>query len=466
MASMEQYDFLVLGSGEAGKYLAWSMASKGHRTALVERRWIGGSCPNIACLPSKNVIHSAKVASYMFRAREFGLHVENGSIDMAGVRARKRLMVDGLVTMHLDNFRNSGAELILGHGRFTAPKTIEVTTDTGTTRTLTAPKIILSTGSRATIPSIPGLYESQPLTHIEFLELDHIPEHLIVLGGGYIGLELAQAARRFGSRVTVLERNARLAHREDHDVTDLLHKLCAREGIEIITETTIDTITGLSGDHVTVHATRNGAPFQIEGSHLLAATGRTPNTENIGLDLTGVDLGPKGDIQVNDRLETTAEGIWAVGDCAGSPHFTHIAFDDHRIIRDNLAGGHRSTSDRLVPFCLFTDPEFARVGLSETEAREQHIPYRLAKIPMFAVLRTRTVSETEGFMKALIATDSDRILGFTAFGIDAGEVIAPVQLAITQGIPYTVLRDSTFTHPTIAEGLTVLFGRPLTTPKP
>ena len=464
MADLEQYDFLVLGSGEAGKYLSWSMASKGHKTALVERRWIGGSCPNIACLPSKNVIHSAKVASYMFRGREFGLHIDNGSIDMAAVRARKRLMVDGLVTMHLDNFRNSGAELILGQGRFTAHKTIEVATDIGGIRLLTAPKIILSTGSRATIPGIPGLWEAQPLTHIEFLELDHIPEHLIVLGGGYIGLELAQATRRFGSRVTVLERNARLAHREDHDVTNLLHKLCASEGIEVITDTVIDTITGLSGDHVTVHATLHGAPIQIEGTHLLSATGRTPNTENIGLDLTGVDLTPDRHIQVNDRLETTAEGIWAVGDCAGSPHFTHIAFDDHRIIRDNLAGGHRSTTDRLVPFCLFTDPEFARVGLSETEAREQNIPYRLARIPMVAVLRTRTLSETEGFMKALIATDSDRILGFTAFGVDAGEVIAPVQLAITQGIPYTVLRDSTFTHPTIAEGLNVLFSRPFTTP--
>ena len=455
-AAIEEYDLVVLGSGEAGKYIAWTMAKKGMRTVLIERRYIGGSCPNIACLPSKNVIHSAKVASYFFRSGEFGISKENCRIDMAAVRQRKRQMVDGLVEMHLANFRTSGAELVIGSGRFVGPRTIEATLAEGGVRLLRGKNVVISTGSRAKVDHVPGLAEANPLTHIEALELDQVPRRLLVIGGGYIGLEFAQAMRRFGSEVTLVERNRRLVHREDSDVTEMLQQILEEEGIEIITDAQIDRVEGKSGESVTVHATRDGSTFVWEGTHLLAASGRLPNTAGIGLNLAGVQTTERGFIQVTERLETTADGVWAVGDCAGSPHFTHIAFDDFRVVRDNLTGPQRTTTGRQIPFCMFTDPEFARIGLSETEARERGISYRLAKIPINSVLRTRTLSETKGFLKVLIA-DDDRILGFTALCVEAGEVIAPVQVAMLAGLPYSALREAIFTHPTMAEGLIPLF---------
>ncbi len=453
----EEYAVVVLGSGEAGKYIAWTLARKGMRAVVIERKYVGGSCPNIACLPSKNIIHSAKVASYFWRSEEFGITKDNTRINMSGVRDRKRKMVEGLVDMHLANFKASGAELLIGSGRFIGPKAIEVALADGGTRVLRGENVIISTGSRTTVESIPGLLEASPLTHIEALDLDHIPGQLLIVGGGYIGLELAQAMRRFGSHVTIIERNARLAHREDQDVTDMLYNIFREEGIEVVTSARITSVEGKSGERVKLFAIRDGSEIILDGTHLLVASGRTPNTQGIGLELAGVETTERGHVKVNERLETTASGVWAVGDCAGSPHFTHIAFDDFRIVRENLAGGHRVTTGRQVPFCMFTDPEFARVGLSETEAKERGIAYRLAKIPMVAVLRTRTLSETRGFLKALIDTESDRILGFTALGVEAGEIIAAVQVAMLAGLPYTALRDAIFTHPTMLEGLIPLF---------
>jgi Pyruvate/2-oxoglutarate dehydrogenase complex, dihydrolipoamide dehydrogenase (E3) component, and related enzymes len=453
----EEYDVVVLGSGEAGKYIAWTQARKGKRAVVIERKYIGGSCPNIACLPSKNIIHSAKVASYFWRSAEFGISKDNTRIDMASVRDRKRKMVEGMIQVHLDNFKASGAELVNGSGRFIGRKTLEVELGDGGTRVFRGENVVISTGSRATIEQIPGLAEASPLTHIEALDLDHVPGHFLIIGGGYVGLELAQAMRRFGSRVTIVERNDRLAHREDQDVTDLLQNIFREEGIGIATSTVTTRIEGKSGEWVKLHATQNGTEIVLEGTHLLVASGRTPNTQGIGLELAGVETTNQGHVKVNERLETTAPGVWAVGDCAGSPHFTHIAFDDFRTVRDNLAGGNRVTTGRQVPFCMFTDPEFARIGLSETEANKRGIGYRLAKIPMLAVLRARTISETQGFLKALIDIESDRILGFTALGASAGEIIAPVQIAMLAGLPYTVLRDAILTHPTIPEGLIPLF---------
>ena len=453
----EEYAVVVLGSGEAGKYIAWTLARKGMRAVVIERKYVGGSCPNIACLPSKNIIHSAKVASYFWRSEEFGITKDNTRINMSGVRDRKRKMVEGLVDMHLANFKASGAELLIGSGRFIGPKTIEVALADGGTRVLRGENVIISTGSRTTVESIPGLLEASPLTHIEALDLDHIPGQLLIVGGGYIGLELAQAMRRFGSHVTIIERNARLAHREDQDVMDMLHNIFREEGIEVVTSARITSVEGKSGERVKLFAVRDRSEIILEGTHLLVASGRTPNTQGIGLESAGVETTERGHVKVTARLETTASGVWAVGDCAGSPHFTHIAFDDFRIVRENLAGGHRVTTGRQVPFCMFTDPEFARVGLSETEAKERGIAYRLAKIPMVAVLRTRTLSETRGFLKALIDTESDRILGFTALGVEAGEIIAAVQVAMFAGLPYTALRDAIFSHPTMLEGLIPLF---------
>jgi pyruvate/2-oxoglutarate dehydrogenase complex dihydrolipoamide dehydrogenase (E3) component len=455
--SPENYDLVVLGSGEGGKYLAWTMAKRGRKVALIERKWIGGACPNMACLPSKNIIHSAKVASYFFRSAEFGIHKENVRIDMGAVRERKREMVAGLVQMHLDNFKASGAELVMGSGRFVGPKTIEVALNDGGTRTFRVEDVVINTGTRALVDPVPGLREAGPLTHIEALELDYIPGHLLVLGGGYIGLELAQAMRRFGSRVTIIERNGRLAHREDPDVSEALEQLCRDEGIEFVLNAQVERVEGKSGEGVRLFGTRDGGALTLEGTDLLVASGRQANTEGIGLDVAGVDTTDRGYVKVNEKLQTTAPGIWAIGDCAGSPHFTHISFDDFRVVRDNLIGGHRVTTGRQVPFCLFTDPELARIGLSETEAKARGVAYRLAKIPMVAVLRTRTLSETRGFLKVLVDTKSDRILGFTAFGVEAGEIMGAVQVAMIGGLPYTTLRDAVFTHPTLLEGLIGLF---------
>jgi pyruvate/2-oxoglutarate dehydrogenase complex dihydrolipoamide dehydrogenase (E3) component len=421
----QEYDLLVLGSGEAGKFIAWTMARKGLKTAVIERKYVGGSCPNIACLPSKNIIHAAKVASYFRRSEEFGIFKGDWRVDMPAVRERKRKMVADLVDMHLDFYKQSGAQLIMGSGRFVGPKAIEVTSPDGARKILRGKRIVICTGSRATIDVAPGLAEAKPLTHIEALELDRIPEHLLIIGGGYVGMEFAQAMRRLGSHVTVIERNPRMVHKEDADISEALGQLFKDEEINVITGAQVIGVKGASGESVTVTAVVNGSEIILKASHILAAAGRTPNTDNIGLDAAGVELDKRG-CKVNERLETTAPDVWAVGDCAGSPHFTHIAFDDFRVVRENLSGGSRVTTGRLVPFCMFTDPEFARVGFSETEAKAAGVSYRLAKTPMVAVLRTRTISETRGFMKALIEENSDKILGFTAFGVGAGEIIAAV----------------------------------------
>ncbi len=456
MSKAEQYDVLILGSGTGGKVLSWTLAREGKRTAVVERKYIGGSCPNIACLPSKNVIHSANVAWLAKHHQDFGIQTGPISINMAGVYARKRNMVDDLIRVHLDEYHASGAELILGEGTFVAPRTLHVTLRDGGERTLTAERAFVNVGSHATIPNIPGLQDSKPLTHVEALDLQRLPEHLIVLGGGYVGLEMAQAMRRFGSNVTVIERGSQLS-REDADVAQAILRLFEDEGIEVLLNTDVLSVKGLSGESVHLQIQTQSGTRVVEGSDILVAVGRTPNTQGIGLDKAGVEINEKGHVRVNDRLEATAPNVWAIGECAGSPYFTHASEDDCRIIHDNLNGGHSSTRDRLIPYCVFIDPPLAHVGLSETEARQRNIPYRLAFLPMGGVLRARTLSETRGFMKALIDTQSDRILGFTSFGPEAGEVLGAIQVAMLAGQPYTMLRDAAFTHPTMNEGLKPLF---------
>jgi len=456
--STERYDVLVLGSGAGGKLLSWHLAKAGHRTAVVERRWIGGSCPNINCLPTKNEIWSAKVADLVHHATKFGIITGSTSIDMERVRQRKREMVDGLVAMHLDRYRTSGVALILGAARFIAPRTLEVDMNDGGRRTVAGDRVFLNVGTHATIPPIPGLSDAGPLTNIEVLELGRLPEHLVVLGGGYVGLEFAQAYRRFGSRVTVVTAGAQLLDREDPDVVAELQRMLEGEGIEVLLSATVLRVEGRSGANVRLRVQSAGGERTVAGSDILVATGRTPNTAGIGLDVAGVELDPRGHIRVNDRLETSAPDVWAIGECAGSPQFTHVSEDDFRIIRDNLAGGSRSTRGRLVPYCLFTDPPLARVGLSEREAQQKGIATRVARLPTAEVLRTRTIGESAGFMKLLVETAGDRILGFTMIGPEAGEVMAVVQTAMLGGLPYTVLRDAILTHPTMAEGLSGLFG--------
>jgi pyruvate/2-oxoglutarate dehydrogenase complex dihydrolipoamide dehydrogenase (E3) component len=453
----EEYDVVILGDGTGSTLAAWTFAGEGQRVVVLDRRYIGGSCPNIACLPSKNVIHSAKVAEYVRHSEEFGISVGDFGIDMSVVRGRKRRMVTGMNEMYLDNYKKTGAEFVFATGRFVGPKTVEATLRDGSVRRLRGTNVIVSTGTRAAIDPIPGLTEAQPLTHIETLELGHVPEHLLVIGGGFIGLELSQAMRRFGSKVSLIERSEQLVSREDDDVSQVLTGAFRDEGVEIFLNAKTKRVTGKSGDAVQVVIEQNGVEKTLEGSHLLVATGRKPNTEGIGLELTGVEVTERGYIKVNERLQTTAPGIWAIGEVAGSPQFTHISVDDFRVVHANLSGGKRVTTGRQVPFCLFTDPEFARLGLSEKEARAQEIAYRLFKIPMEAVLRARTLGETRGFMKALVENDGERILGFAAVGVGAGETMAAVQIAMIAGLPYTALRDAILTHPTLAEGIGVLF---------
>jgi pyruvate/2-oxoglutarate dehydrogenase complex dihydrolipoamide dehydrogenase (E3) component len=434
------------------------MASEGKRTASIERKYVGGACPNIACLPSKNIIHSAKVASLFSRHQEFGMETGPVTVNMAGVYARKKKMVDGLMKAHLDQYHASGAELVWGNARFIGPRTLQVALRDGGERILTADRVFVNVGTHAAIPDIPGLADAKPMTHIEVLDLQRLPEHLIVLGGGYVGLELAQALRRFGSRVTLIAREPQLAPKEDADVAQAILELFRDEGIEVLLRTQVLSVKGISGEHVELLVEDEAGTRSIEGTDILAALGRVPNTQGIGLEKAGIEVTERGHIQVNDRLETTASNVWAVGECAGSPYFTHVSENDFHIIHANLNGDNRSTRDRLIPYCLFTDPPLGRVGINESQAWATNISYRVASLPMEAVFRTQTLSETRGFMKVLIDAHSDRILGFAALGPEAGE-LANVQVAMLAGVPYTLLRDAVFTHPTMSEGLGMLFAR-------
>jgi len=437
--------------------MAWDMAGSGRRTAVVERRWVGGSCPNIACMPSKNEIRSAEVAHLARHAAEFGAMIGPVRVDMAIVRRRKRDMVEAQVAAHLQNYQKSGAELIMSSGRFVAPKMLEVSLNDGGTRTLAGGQVFLDLGTHAAIPSVPGLEAARPLTHIEILELDTLPAHLIVIGGGYAGLELAQAYRRFGSDVTVIESGPQLMGREDFDVSQEMRRILSDEGIRVFVAAELFGVRGKSGERVSLDVRTSSGEQTIEGSDILVAAGRVPNTAGIGLEEAGVELDGRGFIRVNERLETSAADVWALGECAGSPMFTHISEDDFRIVSDNLAGGRRSTRDRLVPYCMFTDPPLAHVGLSEGEAERRGIIARVARLPTSAVLRAQATGEKQGIMKALVGDSDDRILGFTMIGAQAGEVLAVVQMAMLADLPYTRLRDAVLAHPTMAEGLGFLF---------
>jgi pyruvate/2-oxoglutarate dehydrogenase complex dihydrolipoamide dehydrogenase (E3) component len=457
MPQSEQVEVLVLGSGTGGKLIAWHMAQSGRRTAVVESRWVGGSCPNIACMPSKNEISSASIAHLARHGGRYGTVTGSVTVDMATVRRRKREMVERQIAKHMQLYRTSGAELIMGSGRFLAPKTLEVKLNDGGTRVLAADKVFLNVGTHAAIPNVPGLEEAQPLTHVEALELDYLPRHLIVVGGGYSGLELAQAFRRFGGDVTIIESGPQLLAREDIDVSREMRRILGEEGIQVLVEAELLQVRGRSGDKVTLTVRTPSGERHVDGSDVLVAVGRIPNTSGIGLEEAGVELDGRGYIRVNGRLETSAPDIWAVGECAGSPQFTHISEDDFRIIRDNLAGGNRSTHDRLVPYSMFTDPPLARVGLSEGEAERQGVIVRVAKLPMDSVLGAQATDQRQGFMKALVGDNHDRILGFTMVGAAAGEVMAAVQTAMLAGLSYSILADADFAHPTMAEGLSSLF---------
>jgi pyruvate/2-oxoglutarate dehydrogenase complex dihydrolipoamide dehydrogenase (E3) component len=457
MSESETFDVIILGSGQGGKRLAWHLGRSDKKVIVVERRWVGGSCPAVACLPSKNELWSARVAHFARHAASFGTIVEGVRTDMAKVRRRKQDMIDREIELHLKAYKEAGVELLMGSGRFIGPKTIQVALNQGGTRLLVGNEIVINVGSHAAMPDIPGLSEAHALTHIEALELDELPSHLVVLGGGYVGIEMAQAFRRFGSRVTIVEPGLQLMGREDADVAEEIGRVLSAEGVDILLGARPLRVDGVNGKSVSVTVGTKSGERNIEGSHLLVAVGRIANTADIGLEKAAIALNERGFIQVDERLRTTAPGVWAIGECAGSPQFTHVSVDDFRIVRDNMAGGNRTSGDRLIPYVMFTDPPLAHVGLSEDEARRRGTSVRVAKLPMRKVLRTLATDETEGFMKVLIGANDDRIVGFTMIGSEAGEVMAAIQTAMLAGLPYPRLREAVITHLTIAEGLGPLF---------
>ncbi len=447
----------MLGGGTGGKLIAWHMAQQGRRTAVVERQWIGGSCVNVACMPSKNEIANARVAHLARHATQHGAVTGSIAVDMATVRRLKRKMVERQIARHLQQYKASGAELIMGSGRFIAPKTLEVILNDGGSRVLSADKVFLNVGTHPAVPSISGLDDARPLTHIEALELDYLPKHLIVVGGGYVGLEMAQAYGRFGSDVTIIEPGRQLMGREDIDVSHEMQQILSEEGIQVLVGTELLHVRGRSGETIDLVVRTASGQQNISGSDALVAAGRVPNTDGIGLEQAGVELDSRGYIRVNERLETSAPDVWAIGECAGSPQFTHISEDDFRIVRDNLAGGNRSTRDRIVAYCMFTDPPLAHVGLSEREAERRNVIARVARLPMDSVLGAQATEQRRGFMKALVPENGDRILGFTMIGAEAGEIMASVQTAMLADLSYSRLADAAFAHPTMAEGLGLLF---------
>jgi len=456
MTEVKHYDIVVFGGGKAGKTLAMDQAKAGKSVAVVEAGMIGGSCINIACIPTKALVRSAQFVALARRADALGLtHTGPVTVDMNFVAARTAEVVAGMVAMNRAAFAASGFDLLLGRGKFVSPRTIEVQTESGRIE-VTGDRIYLNLGTRAAIPAIPGLIEAAPLTHVEALELGVLPSRLLVIGGGYIGMELAQAFRHLGSEVVVFETGPGLASREDTDVSTAIGDLFKNDGIELVFKARIASISGHSGTNATIHL-ESGQSFS--GSHVLVAAGRTPMTDNIGLDIAGVELTERGFIRVDKTLGTTAPGIWAMGEVAGSPMFTHISLDDYRVAKSDIVGGTRTTVGRMVPYAVFIDPEFARVGLNESEAQKAGISYRLATMPMDVVPRARTLGEQTGFMKALVAVEDDQILGFAMLGAQAGEVMAAVQMAMIGRLPYTVLRDSILAHPTMAEGLGMLFSQ-------
>ena len=456
MAATERFEYVFLGGGKGGKILAMELATAGKRVAVVERGMIGGSCINVACIPTKALIHSARVVHAAAESRNFGVPADTSEVDMLGVQRHVRKVVDDMVDVNFNAFRASGLELVLGNGRFVAPRTLEVSLVEGGTRVIEGEHVFINTGTHAAIPPVPGLADARPMTHVEALRLERRPKHLIVIGGGYVGLEMAQAFRRLGSRVTLLQDGPRIASREDHDVTDAIEAAFAQEGIEIHTSIKIREVTGASGDRVNV-ALADGTV--ITATDILVAAGRTLNTREIGLDLAGVEADARGFLKVDERLATTAPNTWAIGEVAGTPMFTHASWDDYRVLRSQLNDGDRTTKGRLVPYAMFIEPELGRVGLNEIEAAALGIEVRVAKIPMAVVPRARTIADTRGFMKALVAKDTDEILGFTMLGSNAGEVAAVVQMAMLGKLPYTAVRDAIIAHPTISEGLNLLFGK-------
>jgi pyruvate/2-oxoglutarate dehydrogenase complex dihydrolipoamide dehydrogenase (E3) component len=451
------YGAVVIGSGQGGNPLAQVLAQSGRRTALVEREHVGGTCINEGCTPTKTMIASARVAYLDRRSAEYGIADDPVTVDMIRVRQRKRKIVESFRNGGERRLEKAGVDLIRGEATFAAPKELEVRLSEGGTSRLSADAVFINVGARPSAPPIGGLDSMPTLNSTTIMELDEVPEHLLVLGGGYVGLEFAQMFRRFGSEVTMVQRGPQLLSREDADVAEAVAEVLRDDDVEVLLRTSaLRAGRGDGGIQLTVHTPEGECT--LSGSHLLAATGRTPNTDTLNPEAAGVETDERGYIKVDERLKTNVEGVWALGDVKGGPAFTHISYDDFRIIRTNLLeGGDATTAGRLIPYTVFTDPQLGRVGLSEQDARDQGLDVHVAKMPMSNVTRALEVSEPRGMMKAVVDAGTGRILGAAVLGLEGGEITAMLQIAMIGGVPYTTLRDGIFAHPTLAESLNILF---------
>jgi pyruvate/2-oxoglutarate dehydrogenase complex dihydrolipoamide dehydrogenase (E3) component len=448
-----QYDAIIVGSGQAAAPLSTALAKAGYRTALIEREHIGGTCINEGCTPTKTMVASARVAYLTRRAADYGVKVGAIEIDMLRVRERKRDIVESFRSGSERRIVRDGVTVIYGEAHFVAPKTLEVNREQ-----VSARWIFINTGARPSRPALPGVDSVPSLNSTSIMELDQVPRHLLVLGGGYVGLEFGQMFRRFGSDVTVVQRGSRLLAREDGDVADAVADIMHQDGISLYLNTVALRVEpGVDGG-VRLWVKTADAEQSLEGSHLLVAVGRTPNTDSLNLAAAGLETDRAGFLVANERLETGVPGIWALGDVKGGPAFTHISYDDYRIIKTNLLeGGNASTADRLVPYTVYIDPQLGRVGISEEEAATKGRAIRVAKMPMSSVARAVEVDETRGLMKVIVDAETSQILGCAILGIEGGELMSMVEIAMLGKLPFTVLREAIFAHPTLAESFNNLF---------
>jgi pyruvate/2-oxoglutarate dehydrogenase complex dihydrolipoamide dehydrogenase (E3) component len=456
---MRHYDAVVIGSGQGGNPLATALAKAGHRTAIVEREHVGGTCINYGCTPTKTMVASARAAYLARRSADYGVETGPVSVDMVKVRQRKRDMVESFRGGSESRIETAEKlDLLMGEASFTGPKELEVRLNAGGALQLTADLIFINTGARPRRPPVEGLDDVPALTSLTIMELNEVPDHLLVLGGGYVGLEFAQMFRRFGSEVTIVQRGRQLLSREDADVAEVVTDILREDGVEVLLNAQARRVERSEDGGIRLEVGTPEGESTLYGSHLLIAAGRVPNTERLNLSAAGVKTDEGGFVRVDERLETTVEGVYALGDVKGGAAFTHISYDDHRLIKANLLeNGDAAISDRVVPYAVFIDPQLGRVGLSEREARERGLNIRVAKMPMSYVARALEVDESRGFMKAVVDADTDRILGSAVLGMEGGEIMAMIQIAILGGMPYTTLRDAVFAHPTLAESLNNLF---------
>jgi pyruvate/2-oxoglutarate dehydrogenase complex dihydrolipoamide dehydrogenase (E3) component len=453
---MEQYDAIIIGSGQAGNPLARAFGNAGWKTAIIERDFIGGTCINYGCTPTKTMFNSARVAYLARRASDYGVHHGEVTVSMREVRERKQRVVEEFRESGLKGIeKTKNLDLLFGNARFIAPREIEVQLSDTSKRTLTAEKIFINTGGRPAKAQFEGIDDVPTLDSTSIMELDELPEHLLVLGGGYVGLEFGQMFRRFGSEVTIVQRAGQLLGREDTDVAEAVLKVMKEDGISVLLNTEAVKVKK-AGAEIALTVRTSEGDQTLSGTHLLLAVGRKSNTEDLNLAAAGVETDKQGNVKVNSSLETNVAGVYALGDVKGGPQFTHISYDDFRIIRTNLLEGGKATTDgRFVPYTIFIDPQLGRIGLNESEARGRNI--RVAKLEMTHVARAIEMSETRGFMKAIVDAETNQILGATVLGVEGGELMAMFEIAMMGKLPYTVLKDGIFAHPTLAESLNNLF---------